>query len=45
MTGQWTGPQRSKVTLQVYAEKWIAQRPNLRVRTVKLSTWQRSDRT
>jgi integrase len=39
MSGEWTDPQRGKVTLQVYAEKWIAQRPNLRPRTVELYTW------
>jgi integrase len=33
------GPQRGKITLQVYAEKWIAQRPNLRARTVELYRW------
>ena len=39
MSGEWTDPQRGKVTLQVYADKWIAQRPNLRPRTVELYTW------
>ncbi|MGH3407163.1 MAG: tyrosine-type recombinase/integrase [Streptosporangiaceae bacterium] len=39
MTGEWTDPQRGKVALQTYAETWIAQRPNLRPRTVELYTW------
>jgi integrase len=39
MSGEWTDPQRAKVTVQAYAEKWIAQRPNLRARTVELYTW------
>jgi integrase len=39
MSGEWTDPQRGKVTLQVYAERWITQRPNLRPRTVELYTW------
>jgi integrase len=38
-TGEWTDPQRGRVALQVYAEKWIAERPNLRARTVELYTW------
>jgi integrase len=39
ITGEWTDPQRAKVTLQVYADKWIDQRPNLRPRTVELYRW------
>lgn len=39
MTGEWTDPQRAKVTVQAYAEKWITQRPNLRARTIELYTW------
>ena len=39
ITGEWTDPQRGKIALQTYAEKWIAQRPNLRARTVELYRW------
>jgi integrase len=39
VTGEWTDPQRAKVKLGVYAETWIAQRANLRARTVELYTW------
>jgi len=39
ITGEWTDPQRAKVTLQAYAEKWIDQRPHLRPRTVELYRW------
>ena len=39
ITGGWTDPQRGKITLQAYAEKWITQRPNLRARTVELYRW------
>lgn len=39
ITGDWTDPQRGKITLQAYAEKWITQRPNLRPRTVELYRW------
>jgi hypothetical protein len=39
MTGDWTDPQRGRVTLQKYAEKWITERPKLRARTVELYTW------
>jgi integrase len=39
LTGDWTDPQRSKISLQAFAERWIAQRPNLRARTVELYTW------
>jgi len=39
ITGEWTDPQRGKITLRAYAEKWIEQRPNLRARTVELYTW------
>lgn len=37
--GDWTDPERAKVTLQVYAERWIAERPGLRPRTVELYRW------
>jgi integrase len=36
---EWIDPARSKVLLKDYAERWIAQRPNLRPRTVHLYTW------
>ncbi len=39
VTGEWTDPQRGKVKLGAYAETWIAQRANLRARTVELYTW------
>jgi integrase len=37
--GEWTDPERAKVELDVYAESWITQRPNLRPRTVELYRW------
>jgi integrase len=37
--GEWIDPERSKIRLHDYAERWIAQRPNLRPRTVQLYTW------
>ena len=39
LAGDWTDPQRGKILLRVYAQKWIEQRPNLRARTVELYTW------
>ena len=39
VTGEWTDPVRGKVTLLVYAGKWIDQRPNLRPRTLELYRW------
>lgn len=39
MKGEWIDPDRGKVTVQEYAERWIAQRANLRPRTVQLYTW------
>ncbi len=36
---EWVAPERGKVLLRDYAEAWIAQRPNLRPRTVHLYTW------
>jgi integrase len=38
-TGQWTDPVAGKVKLRPYAERWIAQRPGLRPRTVELYEW------
>jgi integrase len=37
--GEWTDPERSKVKLGDYAQKWIAQRAGLRPRTVDLYRW------
>ena len=37
--GEWIDPERGKVTVKDYAERWVAQRPNLRPRTVQLYTW------
>jgi len=39
ITGGWTDPQRGKVKLKDYADKWIIQRPNLRPRTIELYRW------
>lgn len=36
---EWIDPARSQILLKDYAERWIAQRPNLRPRTVHLYTW------
>jgi integrase len=38
-SGEWTDPERGKVTVTDYASAWIAQRPGLRVRTVDLYNW------
>jgi integrase len=35
----WIDPKRAKIKLQDYAERWIAERPKLRPRTVHLYTW------
>jgi integrase len=39
LRGEWTDPVRGTVLLADYAEAWIAQRPNLRPRTVDLYRW------
>jgi integrase len=39
MQGEWTDPERAKVTLGDYAGRWITQRPGLRPRTVELYRW------
>ncbi|MFI6227175.1 tyrosine-type recombinase/integrase [Micromonospora echinospora] len=39
MRGEWIDPERSKIALNDYAERWIAQRPGLRPRTVALYRW------
>jgi integrase len=36
---EWIDPDRAKIRLQDYAERWIVQRPNLRPRTIHLYTW------
>ncbi|MBT0771371.1 tyrosine-type recombinase/integrase [Kineosporia sp. J2-2] len=36
---EWIDPDRGKVALQVYGERWIDERPNLRPRTVQLYRW------
>jgi hypothetical protein len=37
--GDWIDPERGKIRLQDYAERWITERPNLRPRTVHLYRW------
>jgi integrase len=37
--GDWTDPERAKITLDDYAERWIAERAGLRPRTVELYRW------
>ncbi|NIL59163.1 tyrosine-type recombinase/integrase [Salinispora arenicola] len=39
MRGEWIDPERGKIRLRDYAERWIAERPNLRPRTVHLYRW------
>jgi integrase len=39
IAGDWTDPERVKIPLGDYAEKWITERPNLRPRTVELYRW------
>jgi len=36
---EWIDPERAKIRLKDYAERWIVQRPGLRPRTVALYTW------
>jgi integrase len=36
---EWIDPDRGKIRLQDYAERWITERPNLRPRTVHLYRW------
>ncbi|WFE25764.1 tyrosine-type recombinase/integrase [Solwaraspora sp. WMMD791] len=36
---EWIDPDRARVTLGDYAQRWIEQRPNLRPRTVHLYGW------
>lgn len=37
--GTWTDPERGKICLQDYGQRWIEQRPCLRPRTVDLYRW------
>lgn len=39
IAGDWTDPERAKITLGAYAENWITERPGLRPRTVELYRW------
>jgi integrase len=39
LSGDWTDPERGKVKLVDYAEKWISERAGLRPRTVELYRW------
>ncbi|MEU4739083.1 tyrosine-type recombinase/integrase [Actinosynnema sp. NPDC023658] len=39
MRQEWMNPNRAKVSLQEYAERWIAERPGLRPRTIHLYEW------
>ncbi|HJQ44816.1 MAG TPA: tyrosine-type recombinase/integrase [Amycolatopsis sp.] len=39
ISGDWTDPDRAKVTLADYAERWVTERPGLRPRTVALYQW------
>src|SRR4051794_40827601 len=36
---EWIDPEGAKIRLSDYAERWIAQRPGLRPRTVHLYRW------
>jgi hypothetical protein len=39
LRGDWTDPDRGKMKLGDYGTTWIAQRPNLRIRTRELYAW------
>lgn len=39
VAGDWTDPERAKITLGEYAESWIRERAGLRPRTVELYRW------
>lgn len=39
MRGDWSNPERGKILLGDYRERWIDQRPGLRPRTVELYRW------
>lgn len=37
--GEWTDPEKARVTVEQYADQWIRERPGLRPRTVELYRW------
>lgn len=39
LRGQWRDPDRDRVTLQDFGERWITERPGLRPRTADLYRW------
>lgn len=39
LKNEWTDPNRAKIKLGAYAERWIEQRANLRPRTLQLYRW------
>lgn len=39
VSGDWTDPERAKITLADYADRWVTERPGLRPRTVELYRW------
>jgi integrase len=39
VTREWTDPVGGQVQLRAYAERWLAQRPGLRPRTIELYSW------
>ncbi|WP_199730539.1 tyrosine-type recombinase/integrase [Amycolatopsis panacis] len=39
IAGDWTDPERGKISLGEYASKWIDERPGLRPRTAELYRW------
>jgi integrase len=39
LRGEWTDPERARVTVHDYVHAWIEQRPGLRPRTVELYNW------
>ena len=39
LQGDWIDPERAKVTVKDYLDRWIVQRPGLRPRTLELYKW------
>ena len=39
LSDEWTDPVRARITLGDYADRWVAERPGLRPRTVELYRW------
>jgi integrase len=37
--GEWLAPEKGRIELADYGQRWVAQRPNLRPRTVHLYEW------